>query len=348
MVCTHLAKAAFVGKNGAGVQTGKGLQMLGRMLAAGLIAMMAGATAGTPGWAQTYPNKPIRLLVGFPAGGPTDGPARVMAEKLRASLGQSVVVENKPGAGGKIAVDYMLSQPRDGYTLLFCTYIDPINTVLYKKSSYTLDDIAPVSLATRAYYAFAVSNDLPVNSMQEFVAYAKARPGELNYGHVGAGSAPELVIKRFEKVTGIKSIGVPFRGMGDALQEIIANRIQFAVGPLVVTTPLYEAKRLKVIGMTSPERLPVALNVPTLKEQGVPIVASTWLGVCAAKGVPEPVIATLNKHIAEAVKTPEYQTLMEKTGIVGVSSTPEEMAQAMRETRDEAGELIRELGLQKD
>jgi tripartite-type tricarboxylate transporter receptor subunit TctC len=299
-------------------------------------------------FAQSYPSKPIRLVVGFPAGGPTDGPARVMAEKLRVSLGQPVVVENKPGAGGKIAVDYILAQPRDGYTLLFCTYIDPINTVLYKKSSYTLDDLAPVSLATNAYYAFAVANDVPANSMQEFVAYAKAQPGTLNYGHVGAGSAPELVIKRFEKVTGIKATGVPFRGMGDALQEIVANRIQFAVGPLVVTTPLFESRKLKVIGMTSPQRLPVAPDVPTLQEQGVPIVAGTWLGVCAGKGVPEPVIALLNKHIADAVKTPEYQTLMEKTGIIGVSSTPEEMGRAMRKTADEAGELIRELGLQRD
>jgi tripartite-type tricarboxylate transporter receptor subunit TctC len=299
-------------------------------------------------FAQTFPDKPIKLIVGFPAGGPTDGPARVIAEKLRVSLGQPVIVENKPGAGGKIAVDYILGQPRDGYTLLFCTYIDPINTVLYKKSSYSIDDLAPISLATNAYYAFVVANDLPVNSVQEFIAYAKAHPDRLNYGHVGAGSAPELVIKRFEKVTGIKTVGVPFRGMGDALQEIVAGRVQFAVGPLVVATPLYEAGRLKVLGMTSPQRLAVASHVPTLQEQGVPIVANTWLGMCAAKGTPQAVIKTLNGHVAEAIRSREYQTLMEKTGLIGVSSSPEEMDRVMRETARDAGELIVELGLQKD
>jgi tripartite-type tricarboxylate transporter receptor subunit TctC len=132
------------------------------------------------------------------------------------------VVENKPGAGGKIAVDYILAQPRDGYTLLLCTYIDAINTVLYKKSSYQLSDIAPVSLITNAFYAMAVAKTVPANTMAEFIAYAKARPGELNYGHVGAGSAPELVTKRFEQAAGVQMTGIPYKGMGDALQEMVA------------------------------------------------------------------------------------------------------------------------------
>lgn len=298
--------------------------------------------------AQSYPDRPIRLLVGFPAGGPTDGPARVLAEKLRVSLGQPVVVENKPGAGGKIAVDYMLAQPRDGYTLLLCTYIDAINTVLYKKSSYQLSDIAPVSLITNAFYAVAVAKDIPATNINEFIDYAKKKAGELNYGHVGAGSAPELVTKRFEKVTGISMTGIPFKGMGDALQEVVAGRIQFAIGPLIIAMPLFEADKIKVLAMTSEQRLAAAPNIPTLKEQGVPIVAGTWLGVCAANGTPQPVIALVNKRVAEAIKSEEYRTLMTRTGVIGVSSTPEKMAEEMKTTAVEAGELIRELGLQRD
>jgi tripartite-type tricarboxylate transporter receptor subunit TctC len=298
--------------------------------------------------AQNYPERPVRLIVGFPAGGPTDGPARVLAEKLRVSLGQPVVVENKPGAGGKIAVDYILAQPRDGYTLLLCTYIDAINTVLYKKSSYQLTDLAPVSLITNAFYAVAVAKEVPANSMAEFIAYAKARPGELNYGHVGAGSAPELVTKRFEQATGVRMTGIPYKGMGDALQEIVAGRIHFAIGPLITTMPLFEADKIKVLAMTSEKRLAAAPNVPTLKEQGVPIVAGTWLGVCAANGTPQSVIALVNKRVGEAIGSEEYQTLMTKTGVIGVSSTPAEMAAEMQKTATEAGELIRALGLQRD
>jgi tripartite-type tricarboxylate transporter receptor subunit TctC len=251
-----------------------------------------------------------------------------------------VVVENKPGAGGKIAVDYILGQPRDGYTLLVCTYIDAINTVMYRKSSYKLDDLAPVSLITNAFYAIAVSKDLPVKNIQEFIAYAKARPTEINYGHVGAGSAPELVAKRFERATGVQLTGIPYKGMGDALQEMVAGRLHFAIGPLITTMPLFESDKLRVLAMTSPQRLAAAPNVPTLTEQGVPIVAGTWLGVCAAKGTPQAVI--------EAVASDEYRALMQKTGVLGVSSTPEAMAAEMRKTEDEAGELIRALGLQRD
>ena len=315
-----------------------------RLLVIVLCAFAAIASAS----AQPYPERSIRLVVGFPAGGPTDGPARVLAEKLRVSLGQPVVVENKPGAGGKIAVDYILSQPRDGYTLLLCTYIDAINTVLYKKSTYQLSDIAPISLITNAFYAVAVAKDVPANNMADLIAYAKAHPGELNYGHVGAGSAPELVTKRFEQVAGVKMTGIPYKGMGDALQEMVAGRLHFAIGPLISAMPLFEADKIKVLGMTSEQRLAAAPNVPTLKEQGVPIVAGTWLGVCAANGTPQSVIALVNKRVSEAIESDEYRTLMTKTGVIGVSSTPAQMAEEMKKTATEAGELIRALGLQRD
>src|SRR5882724_842691 len=219
-----------------------------------IVVVLCSFAAAASASAQSYPDRPIRLIVGFPAGGPTDGPARVLAEKLRVSLGQPVVVENKPGAGGKIAVDYILAQPRDGYTLLLCTYIDAINTVLYRKSSYQLADLAPVSLITNAFYAVAAAKDLPVSTMAEFIAYAQLHPGELNYGHVGAGSAPELVTKRLEQATSIRMTGIPYKGMGDALQEVVAGRVQFAIGPLITTMPLFEAGKIKVLAMTSEQR----------------------------------------------------------------------------------------------
>jgi tripartite-type tricarboxylate transporter receptor subunit TctC len=269
-----------------------------------------------------------------------------VAEKLRV-LGQPVIVENKTGAAGMIALADVLAQPRDGHTLLLCSYIDAINPLLYKKVTYKLDDIAPVSLIQKAYYAFTISNELPANDLKGFIAHAKSKPGALNYGKVGSGSVTELLARQLEKVAGISMTGVTFRGTGPAVQEVAAGRLDFMVGPLAVTIPLHEAKKVKIIGMTSPERLPVAPDVPTLKEQGTDIVNYGWWGVCAAAGTPRPVLETLNKHIATAVASPEFKTVIEKTGVIAVSSSVDEFAAIIADTAKEAGNMIRDLGIEQ-
>ena len=243
--------------------------------AVGLVALACDARA------QGFPNRPVRILVGFPAGGPSDIPARLVAEKLQTSLGQPVVVENKTGAAGMIAVNDMLAQPRDGHTLLLCSYLDASNTLLYKNVAYKLEDVAPISLVSKAYYAFTVPTALPASTMQEFIAHAKARPGQLNYGRVGSGSVTELLAKQLEKVAGISMVGVPFRGTGPALQEVTAGRLEFMVGPLALSLPLHEGGQVKILGLTSPQRLAAAPNVPTLTEQGVAITNYGWW-VCVA------------------------------------------------------------------
>ena len=317
-----------------------------RRLVAGLALAAASLLPGLASAQSAYPNRSIRLVVGFPAGGPTDGPARIIADKLRTSLGQPVVVENKPGAGGAIAVNDVLGQPRDGYSLLLCTYIDPINTVLLKNVSYKLEDLQPISQITKAYYGLAVPNTLPVNSVQDFIAHAKTRPGQLNYGHVGVGSAPELIAREFELLTGTKMTAVPFRGTGPALQEMVAGRLDFLVGPLVVTMPLFEAKQIKLLAMTSPERLAVAPDVPTLTEQGVKLVSYGWLGVCGGSGLPRDVVDLLNRHVRDAVASPEYQALMKQTGVLGVSTSPEEFGKVVTETAADARSLAGKLGIE--
>lgn len=310
-----------------------------------LISLLALCAFNAEG--QTYPTRPVRLVVGFPAGGPSDVPARLIAEKIRAPLGQPVVVENKTGAAGMIAANDVLSQPADGHTLLLCSYIDPLNTLLYHKVSYKLEDLAPVSLVSKAYYAFTISNELPVANLAEFVSYAKARPGTLNYGRVGAGSVTEVLAKQFEKLAGITMTGVTFKGTGPALQEIVAGRVHFIVGPLSVAMPLYQGKRVKILGMTSPERLTVAPEVPTLVEQGLPIVNYGWWGVCARSGLPQPVLDTLNRHIVAAVASADYRNAMEKTGVIPVSSTPDELGREISKTVRETSQLFRELDIGK-
>jgi tripartite-type tricarboxylate transporter receptor subunit TctC len=313
------------------------------MFRAVLMASLLFASAAS---AQEFPSKTIRIVVGFPAGGPSDVPARILAEKLRV-LGQPVIVENKTGAAGMIALNDVLAQPRDGHTLLLCSYIDAINPLLYRKVSYRLDDIAPVSLIQKAYYAFTISNELPVNDLKGFIAHAKGKPGALNYGKVGSGSVTELLARQLEKTAGISMTGVTFRGTGPAVQEIAAGRLDFMVGPLAVTIPLHEAKKVKIIGMTSPERLPVAPDVPTLKEQGTDIVNYGWWGVCAAAGTPKPILETLNKHIAAAVASADFRSVIEKTGVIPLSSSIDEFAAIIADTAKEAATMIRELGIEQ-
>jgi tripartite-type tricarboxylate transporter receptor subunit TctC len=308
---------------------------------------LAALAASAPAIAQSYPSKPIRLLVGFPAGGPSDVPARLIAAKMQASLGQPVTVENKTGAAGMIALRDMLAQPRDGHTLLLCSYIDAINPLIYKKVDYNLDEVVPISLVQKAYYAIAVPNALPVNSLQEFIAYAKANPGKLNYGRVGTGSVTEIVPRQFEKAAGISMTGVTYRGTGPALQEMVANRLDFMVGPLAVTMPLYDGKQVKVLAMTSPERLKVAPQVPTMKEQGVPIVSTGWWGVCAASGTPRPVLEAINKQVVDAVNSADFRTPIEKTGVIAGSSSIDESMKVWKETAEEAEKLFKEIGFEK-
>jgi tripartite-type tricarboxylate transporter receptor subunit TctC len=156
-----------------------------------------------------------------------------------------------------------------------------------------------------------------------------------------------VLAKQFEKLAGISMTGVTFKGTGPAIQEVVAGRIHFMVGPLAVTMPLYQARKVKVLGMTSPERLPIAPEVPTLTEQGLPIVNYGWWGMCARSGVPQPVIEVLNRHIVAAIATPEYRSVIEKLGVISVSSTPEEFGRVMADTVKEAAVMFRELGIER-
>jgi tripartite-type tricarboxylate transporter receptor subunit TctC len=202
-------------------------------------------------------------------------------------------------------------------------------------------------MVQRAFYAFTVSTTLPVANLREFIALAKDKPGTLNYGRVGAGSVTELLARQFEKVAGIRMTGVTYRGTGPALQEMVAGRLDFMVGPLAVTMPLHAEKKVKVIGMTSPERLAIAPDVPTLTEQGTAIVNYGWWGVCAGAGVPQGVIALLNRHVAEAVNAADFKATIEKTGVIAQSSTVEEFARLIGETAKDAEAMIRELGIEQ-
>jgi tripartite-type tricarboxylate transporter receptor subunit TctC len=314
---------------------------LGWCITASLLASTIAAAAAEP-----YPNHPIRLVVGFLAGGPTDIPARFIADRLSTRLGQKVYVENKPGAGGMIALNDVLAQPHDGYNLSFCTYFDAINTLLYKNVSYKLSDIAPVTMVSKYYYLIALAKSVPVDNFSGFVSYAKTHPGEILYGTVGAGSTQELVAHELEKIAGIAMTKVPFKGANEITQEMLAGRVHFQVGPPIAIAPYYESGQLKVLATTSPQRLKSFPNIPTLSELGYPLTPYGWLGVCAGVGTPKPIIDLLNRDIVSITGADEYRQFLEKTGNIPVSSTPEEFGKALVETVDAAAPTVREFHMQ--
>src|SRR5271166_6801715 len=235
---------------------------LGRALVIALPALAA--SAGIPRAADEYPARPIRLVVGFGAGGPTDIPARFVADRLGQALGARVVVANKPAAAGMIAARDALSQPRDGYTLLLCTHFEAINTAVYRNAGFKLDDLAPISLIAKYYYGLALANSVPAADLWSFLAYARTHPNEVAYATIGAGSAQEILARRIEKLTGIAMNRVPFRGGAQVVQELIAGRVQFYVSPTLAIVPYYEAKQLKILAVSAPERLKNLADIPTL------------------------------------------------------------------------------------
>jgi tripartite-type tricarboxylate transporter receptor subunit TctC len=321
--------------------------MTWRVIATAL-AIVAMALA-SPAFAEdAYPSHPIRLVVGFGAGGPTDIPARYVAEKLGTALGQRMIVENKPAAAGMLATRDVLSQPPDGYTLLFCTHFESINTAVYKNPGFKLADLAPISLVAKYYYGIALSNSIPADNFEQFVQYAKSHPGDVTYATIGAGSAQEIMARQLEKIAGISMNRIPFRGGPQVVQEMVAGRVNFYASPTIAVVPQYHEKQLKLLATTSPTRIPSLPEVPTLKDKGIDYVRFGWLGFCAPKGTPQPIIDRLNKEIGTIVAMPEYRDLIEKGGSLPESSTPEQLRQIITQTVSDVAGTIKEFGLQQE
>lgn len=211
-----------------------------------------------------------------------------------------------------------------------CTYNDAVNTVLYKSAKYTLSDMQPISLISRFSYPIAVAKSLPVSNIHELISYAKAHPNEVNYGIPGPGSTQVLIEKRLQIQTGMSMF------------------IQVFVSPPIGLYPFYKAAQVKVIASTGDSRLPSMPEVPTLTEQGIPLVAQAWLGICAAKETPASVVDLLNRKIAEVTRLPEYKDLTEKTGTIHASSTPAELGKIITDSANENIEIIRRFNLQVD
>jgi len=314
------------------------------LCAAALFSFACGIATAQSG----YPDKPVRLVVGFSAGGPTDIPARFVADRLGPLLGQRVVVENRVGAGGQIATQDVLSRPRDGYNLLLCTHFESINTALYRKVAFKLDDIAPISQISRYYYGVAVTNELPAKNWDAFISYAKANPGKINYASVGRGSAQEILALELGKLAGIEMTLISYKGGAAIMPDLIAGRVHLYVSPTLPVLPQHKAGQLRILAVTSPARLAAAPDIETLSEKGLAFVRFGWLGVCAGAGTAQPIITLLNRHIVSLVNSNEYRELIEKAGSIPISSTPEELGRILLDTHEQTARISREFGLQLD
>ncbi len=299
------------------------------ILRAGLAAMAAPAFSRA--FAQSYPTRPITLVVPFAPGGTTDILARLIGQKLETALGQSVVIENKAGAGGSVGAGSVANAPADGHTLLLA-HIGTlaVNPGLYPSLPYDpLKSFAFISMLARVHNVFAISPDLPVDSLAGFIAYAKARPGALNYASGGNGSAAHIATEAFADAAGLKLQHVPYRGTAPAVQDLLGGRVQMTFTGAPVLLPLVRDGKLKGLGVSGLERIADAPNIPTMAEAGpLPgFEASQWYGLVATEGTPRAVLDRLTQETQKAFADPEIARRLAPQGADIWTAGPEEFRQ---------------------
>jgi tripartite-type tricarboxylate transporter receptor subunit TctC len=299
-----------------------GVEMLRRGLVVGLALM---AIAG-PAPAQTYPDRPVRLIVPFAAGGANDIVARLIQPSLERTLGQPIVVENKPGASGIIGTDLVAKAPADGHTLGVALATHSVNPAVNPKMPYdTEKDLAPVILIGKNPLMFVVNASVPAKTVAEFAALAKASPDKFNYSTPGAASQAHLVMSQWSHLAGIRIQHVPYRGGAPAILSTVQGDTQISVMSSLVSAPHIEAGKLRAIAIGSRERDPQFPNVPTMAEAGfADIEAVTWVGMFAPAGTPRSVVERLNTEINRIIKDPEIRAKLTQQGIVPVGGTSEE------------------------
>ena len=276
--------------------------------------------------AQTWPAKPVRFIVPFPPGGGNDTIARLMAQTLSAPLGQQVIVDNRPGAGGTIGAEAAARAPADGYTMFLAgVATHGINPNLRKKLPYdALKDFEAVSLIASAPLLVVIHPSLPVKSVKDLVAVAKSRPGQINYASNGAGGSSHLAVELFNMMTGTKMVHVPYKGLAPALTDLLSGEVQVMFSSAVAMLPQVKTGRLRAIAMTGSKRSAAIPNVPTVAEAGVPgYETGSWYGVVVPAGTPRAVVDRLSREIQGIVKSADITSKLNEEAVIPVGSTPE-------------------------
>lgn len=314
-----------------------------------IVLCAALASVLSPAQAQQYPTRPIRLIVPLAAGGGMDTIARGVALKLTESLGQTVIVDNRGGGGQSVGAELAMAAAPDGYTLIMSSATGLIRPLLYKSRFDLLRDFAPVSQVSAQPYLLVAHPSLPVKSVADLVAHAKANPGKLNYGSAGQGSIIQLATELLSTLTKIRMVHVPYKGMGAAYPDLIAGHIQVALGSIVSAQPHVQAGRLTGVAVTSPQRAKSSPQIPTVAESGVPGYAVTnWYGVLAPANTPRSIVERLHREIAASLRQPDLAKRFAADGAEAVSSTPKEFAAHIRSENQKWSKVVKDTGIKGD
>jgi tripartite-type tricarboxylate transporter receptor subunit TctC len=308
-------------------------------LAACAAALPAAARVAS---AQTFPTRPVHLIVGYAAGGPNDTTARLIGQSLSERLGQQFIIENRTGAGGNIGTEVVVRAPADGYTLLLVSSSNAVNATLYDKLSFNfIRDIAPVASLASVPNVMVVNPSVPAKTVPEFIAYAKANPGKLNMATSGNGSTTHVSGELFKELTGVSLIVVAYRGGGPALIDLLAGQMQVMFEPTISVIEHIRAGKLRALAVTTATRSELLPDVPTVGEFVPGYEATQWYGIGAPKNTPADVIATLNKEINAALADPRMKARFADLGSIPTPMTPAGFAKLIADETEKWGKVVR-------
>ncbi len=315
-----------------------------KALALALAAFAFGASA------QTYPTKPVKIIVPFAAGGPADIYARMIGEKLAAALGQSFVIEDRPGGGAIVGTDAVAKSAPDGYTLLMMSNTHTVNESLFSEKPYQLmRDLVPVAPVNYSDLVLVVHPSVPAANLHEFLALAKAKPGTLNYASSGPGTPYHMAGELLKAMAGVDIVHVPYKGSSGARTDILGGQVQMMFDAITTMAPNVRAGKLRALATSGKVRSSVLPEVPTVSEAGVPgYDAVIWLGIMAPAGTPRAIVERLNNEITRAANAPEMKEAWAKQGAVAMSMTPEEFGRYMREDIEKWARVVKISGAKPD
>ena len=315
-------------------------------LAAGAAALPAVSRFA---WAQSYPTRPVRLVVGFPPGGPTDIVARLMGQWLLERLGQPLVIENRPGAGGNIATQAVINAPADGYTLLMASHANAINATLYSNLSFNfIRDVTPVAGLVQVPNVLEVNPAVPANTVAEFIAYAKSNPGKLSYASAGNGTSAHLAAELFKTMTGVELLHVPYRGSGPALVDMLSGQVQVMFDAIPSSIEHIKAGKLRALAVTTARRSDALPNIPVIADTVRGYDTSGWFGVGAPAGTPVEIVDKLNKEINAGLADPKMKARFAELGASTMITTPAEFVTYIAAETDKWAKAVKFSGAKAD
>lgn len=298
------------------------------------------------GSGRAYPTKPVRLIVPFVPGGGTDIVSRALAQKMSETLGQSVIVDNRPGAAGRIGAEISVNSSPDGYTLIMVSASYAGASALYKLPYDPVNDITPIVQVAQSAFVIVVNPSVPIKSVKELVTYDRANPGKLNYGSTGTGGITHLATELFQLTAGTKMTHVPYKGTGAALTDLLAGQIQLLFGSLPSTVPQVKAGRLRGLAVTTPKRVSALPDMATVTEAGVPYELIIWYGIWGPKGLPKDIVSRWNKEVNQIIRLPETQARYEKEGLEPAGGSPEQFRKVIRKDIARLRDVVKKANIQ--